>query len=226
MQTLYDCCLAATQALLQNGLGKDLQQQWSSWIVVSVVQSQVMKRKLSCTTIADAETQQRHHNNCETNNVGWRMSQHQLAVDCKGLPINALSPSEANCSTPSSSLVRQNACDSGTSPTKDIMVPPLASSSSADSPSCSLIDAETEAVAIITDSGFTKKGRNSNSSLSADLNHPSLAGFLASSLPSNDSYPTNSSSDCVSFEFSSILLRRFPRKNKSITPRSCSPYRI
>lgn len=165
-----------------------------------------MKRKLSSTTIADAETQQRQLN-CEANNVGWRMSQHQLTVDCKGLPINAFSPTEGTCST---SLVRQNAYDSGTCPAKE-MPPPLVSSSSVSSndlPGCSL-NVETEAVSLVN-SNFTKEGHNCDPSLSGDLNNPSLTGFLTSS-PSNDSYPTGI--DCVSFQYSSISLgSRFENK--------------
>jgi len=158
-----------------------------------------MKRKLSCTAIIDAETQQ-CQSNCEAYGVGWKMSQHpQLAGDCKCPPINASSPTKGSCITP---LVRQNTWDSESSLRQE-MPTPLASSSITSNhlPACS-IDAETEVVAVIA-SNFARKARNSDPSLSSELNHPPLSGFLTSS-PSNDSYPT--SGDCVSFQSSSISL--------------------
>lgn len=151
-----------------------------------------MKRKLSCTAIVDAETQQCQYN-YEAYGVGWKMSQHpQLTVDCKCPPINAFSPTKGSCIT---SLVRQNTWDSETRHRQETPTPLGSSVTSNHLPGCS-IDAETEAVAVIT-SDFARKGRNSDPSLSSELNHPPLSGFLTSS-PSNDSYPT--SSDCVSFQ--------------------------
>jgi hypothetical protein len=159
-----------------------------------------MKRKLSCTAIID-ETQQCQYN-YEAYGVGWKMSQHppQLAGDCKCPPINAsASPTKGSCITP---LVRQNTWDSETSHRQDMPTPLVSSAITSNHLPGGSADAETEAVAVIA-GDFTRKGRNSDPSLTSQLSHPPLSGFLTSS-PSNDSYPT--SSDCVSFQSSSISL--------------------
>ena len=142
-----------------------------------------MKRKLSLSTSADA--QQRLPNYETSNKLEFTMSQHQLVVDCKDLSINPFSTGDESCNT---SLVRQNACDSGSSPTEEILKPVASPSiSSIDSVRCS-VDRGTDCINIVNSSDLTSEGSNCVSSNSAGYLDPqSFFSSSTSSLLSNNS---------------------------------------
>lgn len=135
-----------------------------------------MKRKLSFSTAADA--QQRQHSCGNDSDLELKMSLPQPVADCKELSINSFGTSDDSSNTP---LVRQNAYDSGSSPTEDLLktiVSPSVSSNTLDR--CS-VDIETECFTII-DSDIKKKTRNSDPTISGYLDPQTI---LTSSVSNN-----------------------------------------
>lgn len=171
-----------------------------------------MKRKLSCTAIVDADTQQCQYS-YEAYGERWKMSEHQHhAVDCKGppIPINAaVSPTAGNCST---SLMQDNLLDSETIHTgnhsKEMPIPLVSSSATSTHFSDNSTGAETEASAVIG-GDFMRNSRHSDAPYTEKLDHSPLTVFFASS-PSNY---CPASRDCVSFQPSSIYLGYLIKKH-------------
>lgn len=162
-----------------------------------------MKRKLSFSTAADA--QQRQHSYGNDSDFELKMSQPQPVADCKQLSINSLGTSDDSSNTP---LVRQNAYDSGSSPTEDLLKTigsPSVSSNTLDR--CS-VDLETECFAIIG-SEVKNKTRNSD---------PTIPGYLDPQTILTSSVSNNLCQkrvDRVSYKFQQFWQKNFPCQYRS-----------